>query len=453
MTAQRQTERERRGMALIAFMQAQNCSNYPGSWRHPETRGNFLSSAYYMEIARVLEAGKFHMAFFDDRLAMPDTYGGGHAETVAHGIRAVKLDPIPVASMMAATTRHLGLGATGSTTYHEPFHIARVFATLDHLSGGRAAWNIVTSLNDSEAANFGASQHLAHDLRYDRADEFLEIVLGHWHAWAEDARAPGNAGRFADPARVKRLDHVGKFFSSRGPFTLPRSPQGHPVLLQAGQSGRGLEFAARWAELVFTIQPTITGARRFYARLKEKAAALGRDPDALRLAPACYVIAAESRGEAAEKCAAIDALARPEDGLVLLSEVLNFDFSRKPLDAPFSDAELAAITGLQAFRDRVVAETGKSHPSLRDFLAVTGRGTLREFSVFVGAPNDIADEMEAWFKGEACDGFVIAATHMPGAYEDFARLVVPELQRRGLFHHGYRGATLRETLGLPRAMG
>ena len=250
-----------RQMKLIGFLQAQNCSNYPASWRHPLAQANWASREYYEDIGRTLEAGKFHLAFFDDRLAIPDRFGDDFSETVRHGIRAAKLDPVAVALAMGLATEKLGIGVTYSTTYYEPFHVARVFATVDLLLKGRAAWNVVTSLNDSEAANFGLAKHLEHDLRYDRADEFMEVVLGHWDTWEDDAIVfDRESGTFADPDKVHRLDHKGKFFSSRGPFTVPRSQQGHPVIIQAGQSGRGKEFAARWAELLFVIHPSLAAA-------------------------------------------------------------------------------------------------------------------------------------------------------------------------------------------------
>ncbi len=232
-----------RQMTLVAFLQAQNCSNFVGSWRHPDAAPDFTSAEYYRRIARVLEAGKFHLGFFDDRLAMPDRYGGDHAHTVANGIRCVKMDPVTILTVMGMATERLGLGATYSTTYYEPFHVARVFATLDLMTGGRAAWNVVTSVNDGEALNMGLAQHMGHDERYDRADEFLEVVLGHWDSWEDDALVVDKAtGLFAHPDKVHRLDHQGRFFRSRGPFTVPRSAQGHPVLIQAGQSGRGQQL-------------------------------------------------------------------------------------------------------------------------------------------------------------------------------------------------------------------
>ena len=441
-----------RQMTLVAFLQAQNCSNYPASWRHAATTPDFLTAEYYQRIARTLEDGKFQMAFFDDRLAMPDRYGDDYRESVRHGIRVVKLDPIPLLTAMGMATRRLGLGATYSTTYHEPFHVARLFATLDHLVGGRAAWNVVTSLNDSEAANFGQDEHPDHDLRYDRADEFMEAVIGHWDTWEDDAIVLDHErGLFADPDKVHRLDHRGKWFRSRGPFTVPRTPQGRPVIIQAGQSGRGRRFAAQWGELIFTIFPGRDFAVTSYRETKDAIAGVGRDPGAVHITPAVYCVVAETKAAAEDKAAYIDRLAHPLDSLVLLSEVTNFDFASRGLDEPLSDADLAAITGLQAVRDRVVRLSGKANPTPRDFVEHSGRGTLRELPCFVGTAAEVADGLEEWFTSGARDGFVIAATHMPGAYEDFVRLVVPELQRRDLFHRDYTGATLRENLGLPYA--
>ena len=345
-----------RQMALIAFMQAQNCSNYVGSWRHPASTPDFTTPEYYQRIARTLEDGRFDLAFFDDRLAMPDIYGADHRATVENGIRAVKLDPTPVMMAMAAVTTHLGLGATYSTTYYEPYHVARLFATMDLMTRGRVAWNIATSLNDSEAENFGKTEHLEHDLRYDRADEFMEAVLGHWDSWAEGAMlVDKQSGRFADADRVHRLDYEGKFFRSRGPLTVPRSAQGHPVLLQAGSSGRGQRFAGRWAELVFAGYGSLEGGKKQYASLRSAAGAAGRDPDTVKVAPAVGVVVAETASQAAEKLAYLDSLAKPIDGLTLLCEVLNVDFATREYDAPFSDDELAAVSW-QSLRDRVIAK-------------------------------------------------------------------------------------------------
>ncbi|HEV2099099.1 MAG TPA: LLM class flavin-dependent oxidoreductase, partial [Stellaceae bacterium] len=432
-----------RMMTLVAFLQAQNCSNLPGSWRHPATMLDFLTPEYYQRIARTLEDGRIHLAFFDDRLALPDLYTGDHAEALAAGVRAVKLDPCTVMMTMGMATQRLGLGATYSTTYYEPYHVARLFATMDLMLKGRVAWNVVTSLNQGEARNFGHAEHMEHDARYDRADEFVEVVVGHWNTWEDDALILDKAmGRFADPAKVHRLDHVGRYFHSRGPFSVPRSPQGHPVLIQAGQSGRGQAFAAKWADLVFVIYHSLEDGMREYASFKAAIAANGRDPAQVHVAPACYVCIGESEAAAQEKRAIVEATARDVDALVLLSEVLNYDFARKPIDEPFTNEELAGFS-FQGFRDRVIRYSGRKNPTVRDFITVSGRGTVKEHAMFCGNPKQVADQMQEWFEAPACDGFVLAATHMPGYYDDVVRLLVPELQRRGLFHRDYAGPTLR----------
>lgn len=429
-----------RTIVLSAFLQAQNCSNYAASWRHSSSSPNFLTAEYYQSIARTLEQGKFHLAFFDDRLAMPDRYGDDYALAVEGGIRVVKLDLIPLLTAMGLATKRLGIGGTYSTTYYEPFHVARVFATLDHMIGGRAAWNVVTSFNDSEARNFGHEAHLEHDTRYDRADEFMEAVLGHWDSWADDAIVfDREQVRFADPEKVRRLDHRGDWFYSRGPFTVPRTPQGRPVLIQAGQSGRGRRFGGRWAELIFVVQRELSSAMATYRDLKQSVADAGRNPDSVRVMPAVYCTVAETRAIAQERFAYIESLSTEADSLVLLSEVMNVDLAQLSPDAPLPES----------VRSRLPA--GAPLPTLREFLRSSRRGTVHELPCFTGTPRDVADELEAWFTAPAGDGFVVAATHVPGAYEDFVRLVVPELQRRGLYHQDYEGVTLRENLGLPRA--
>src|SRR3954466_14032326 len=274
-----------RMMTLIAFLQAQNCSNLPGSWRHPSTMLDFTTPEYYQRIARTLEDGKIQLAFFDDRLALPDLYTGHHADAVGAGVRAVKMDPSTILMAMGMATQRLGLGTTYSTTYYEPFHVACVFATMDLMLKGRAAWNIVTSLNSAEAVNFGRDEHMEHDARYDRADEFMDVVLGHWNTWEDDALIlDKTTNQFADASKVHRLDHVGRDFRSRGPFSVPRSPQGHPVLIQAGQSGRGQAFAARWADLVFVIYHNLEAGKAHYKKFKEMVAANGRDPNSVSVA-------------------------------------------------------------------------------------------------------------------------------------------------------------------------
>lgn len=437
-----------RQLHLVAFLQAQNCTTLPASWRHPEARTDTYSPDYYQHIARVLEAGKFDIGFFDDRLAMPDMYSGDHAHTVQNGIRCVKMDPIACLMTMAGVTEKLGFGATYSTTYYEPFHVARVFQTVDLMTRGRAAWNVVTSVNDNEARNMGRDGVIEHDTRYDRADEFLEAVLGHWDSWDDDAIVADKANNlYAHPDKVRRLDYEGKFLKSRGPFTVPRSPQGHPDVIQAGQSGRGKQFAARWGELIFVVYPDVESGKQRYAELKASAAALGRDPDHMKITTLAYIMTGESKSEAEDKKAAYDKLTTDIDQLSLLSEALNYDFATKGLDDPFTEEEIASIQGMHALRDRVTS-TGIQNPTVRDFMRITRRGLLN--TKWIGGPKEIADMMEEWFTAPACDGFVIGPTHQPGSFEDFVKYVVPELQKRGIYRKDYTGNTLRDHLGLSK---
>ena len=436
-----------RQMVLVGFLQAQNCTNLASSWRHPQSRTDSWSPDFYRHIGRVLEAGKFHLGFFDDRLSMPDMYGRNHAHTVAHGIRCVKLDAVTVLAVMGMATERLGLGATYSTSYYEPFHVARVFGTLDLMTKGRAAWNVVTSLNDGEAQNMGHEEVISHDARYDRADEFMEIVLGHWDTWEDDAIVQDKAsGLFAKPDKVHRLDYEGRYYRSRGPFTVPRSAQGHPVIIQAGSSGRGKTFGARWGEVIFVVYPNIEVGKCDYAAFKAEVARFNRDPDQVKITHLINTVAAASKNEAEDKWAAIKKLPLEIDALSLLSEALNFDFAKKGMDEPFTDAELDEMSGLQGIRDRVTSV--KKNPTVREFIEISGRG--RVHNPIVGGPKEVADQLEAWIAAPACDGFVLSATHVPGAYEDFVRFVIPELQRRGLFRKEFAGTTLRENLGLQR---
>ncbi len=438
-----------RQMVMVGFLQAQNCTNLVSSWRHPESRTDTWSPEYYADLGRVLEEGKFQVAFFDDRLAMPDRFGNDHKHTVEYGIRCVKMDPVTVMMVMGMATKRLGLGSTRSTTYYEPFDVARTFATIDLMTNGRAAWNVVTSMNDGEALNMGKLVHPEHDSRYDQADEFMEVVMGHWTSWDDDAIVQDKTtGLFAHGDKVRRIDHVGKHYQSRGPFTVPRSKQGHPVIIQAGQSGRGKQFAAKWGELLFVGSPaTLDIGRQNYKQIKEAVAAQGRDPAHCVIAPSAYVICGESKMEAEDKAALTERLTTDIDALSLLSEAMNFDFASKGIDEPFTDDELDGISGTQSMRDRVLAASGIKNPTPRDFIKYSHRA--RPNKPFIGGPKEVADGLEEWFSTGVCDGFVVAATHSPGTYIEFVKYVVPELQRRGLYHKDYRGETLRENLGLP----
>jgi FMN-dependent oxidoreductase (nitrilotriacetate monooxygenase family) len=440
-------------MSLVGFMQAGSTTVYAGSWRHPATDHGFLTQDFYKKLGRTLEEGFFDLMFFDDRLAMPGIYGGSVADAVRLGARPVKLDLSVILGLVAGATRYIGLGATYSTTYYSPFHVARTFATLDHMSGGRAAWNVVTSVNDSEAQNYGFKEHLGHDDRYDRADEFLEATSGLWDTWEDDALVlDRTTPLFADPAKVHELDYEGKWFSVRGPLTVPRSPQGRPVLLQAGSSGRGRDFAARWAELIFTGDPDITIARSHYQDQKERVAALGRNPASVKMLPMAYTVVGESPAHAEEREQLfLHDLVDPTASLTLLSELMNYDFSGLDLDSPITDELIDSVSGIRGLVQNLRRHIGGDTVTLGDLAG--HRATLLQGPRFVGTASAIADQMEEWFHGEACDGFVIAATHVPGAYEDVVRLVVPELQRRRLFRDRYTGTTLREHLGIARPAG
>jgi FMN-dependent oxidoreductase (nitrilotriacetate monooxygenase family) len=437
-----------RQMVMVGFLQAQNCTNLPSSWRHPDSRTDATSADFYAEIGRVLEAGKFHMAFFDDRFAMPDRYGGDHSHTVEYGIRCVKMDPVVTMMAMGLATSRMGIASTASTTYFEPFDVARTFATADLMLQGRVGWNVVTSVNDGEAHNMGRAEHLEHDARYDRADEFMEVVMGHWDSWDDDALIiDKKSGRFADPKKVRRLDHRGKFFNSRGPFTVPRSPQGHPVVIQAGASGRGRRFAGRWGEVIFASAHTTEFAQHAYKAFKDEAASFGRDPEKMFICLGVMCVAGATRSEAEDKMAVIEKLPLEIDALSLLAEGLNFDFATKTMDEPMTDAELGSLTGMLTIRDHVIKISGKPNPTVRDFLKYNNRGQTH--GSIVGGPKEIVDYLENMFVNRGCDGFVVAATHVPGSYADFVKHVIPELQKRGLYHKDYAGKTLRENLGLP----
>ncbi|HTF54724.1 MAG TPA: LLM class flavin-dependent oxidoreductase [Pseudonocardia sp.] len=437
-------------MALVAFMQASNVSVFAGSWRWPSSAEDYLDLRYYQRIARTLEDGTFDLMFFDDRLAMPAIYGDSVAEAVRYGARPIKLDLMTVLGVCAGATEKLGLGATYSTTYYPPFHVARSFATLDHLSGGRAAWNVVTSVNDAEARNFGMDVHLGHDARYDRADEFVELVSRLWDSWEDGAIiADRAAGMFADPAKVHELHHRGEFFEVRGPLTVPRPPQGRPPIIQAGSSGRGRDFAAKWADLIFTAAPNLAMAKEHYRDQKERIATLGRDPSKVRMLPMAYVVVGETEAHAKEKeDIFLNQLVDPMASLTLLSELTNYDFSGHALDDEVTDELIDSVSGIRGLVQGVRKSLGDQPLTLRRL--ASHRATLLQGPRFVGTGDQVAEQMHAWFDEEACDGFVVAATHLPGTFEEFVRMVVPGLRRRGVFRTAYSGTTLREHLGLAR---
>jgi FMN-dependent oxidoreductase (nitrilotriacetate monooxygenase family) len=430
---------------LAGFLWASHLTHSHAQWRHPRQDPNFLTPEYYQNLARVAERGKFDFVFFADLLSVPGRYGASISDALKRGTQAVaSLDPAFVVAIMAAATTRLGLGLTRSTTYFPPYDIARTFATLDHLSRGRVAWNVVTSLSQSEAQNFGFDEHLDHDLRYERAEEFVEATYKLWSSWDEGALIQDKAaGIFADSSKVHHVNHVGAFFKTRGPLNVPRSPQGRPAIMQAGSSNRGKDFAARWAEIVFLIDPTAEGRKSYYRDVKARARKFGRNPDEIKIFPSFIPFVGETETIARDKQAYHNDLADPVSGLITLSAHTDHDFSQYSLDEPVADLEVPGCQGLFDVARRLSVN---SNLTLRDIGKLYAQGVLLPH--LVGTPKQIADEIEASFNNEEADGFIVSAGYSPGSYEEFVDLVVPELQRRGLFRKEYTGRTLREHLGL-----
>jgi FMN-dependent oxidoreductase (nitrilotriacetate monooxygenase family) len=435
-----------RKMHLAAFVVAGPVSGHHGGWRYPTADRNLLSLDYYRNVGRVLEEGRFDLIFFADILAIPSRYQGSLDSQLRYGaLGALRLDPIIVLATMAASTKYLGLASTISTSYFHPFAVARTMATLDHLSGGRAAWNIVTSFQQAEANNFGLRDQLSRDERYDRADEFLDVACKLWDSWRDgavvlDVEKP----EFADPDLVRPVNHKGTWFDVQGPLNVSRSPQGRPVFIQAGASDRGRDFAARWAEIIFVTHASIDSAKEFYRDMKARAVKAGRDPDQMKILPGAVPIVGETTAIAVDKRGLIDGLADERAGLSTLSYHLDIDLSQFPedrvlptLDVPGVQGHYKEVAELTQRRNLTLLQTGKQY----------GVGPLREFC---GTGADVADRLEEWFEAGACDGFMIQMPYVPGGVEDFVRLVVPELQKRDLFRRQYEGVTLRDHLGLVR---
>jgi FMN-dependent oxidoreductase (nitrilotriacetate monooxygenase family) len=414
-------------------------------WRHPQTELGFLEPEFYQNIAQILERGKFDMVFFADALAFPDRHGNSFELGLKYGAQGVvRLDPILTATAMALATQSIGIGITRSTSYYQPYDVARTFSTLDHLSRGRAAWNIVTSNRDSEARNFGFEKHLEHDLRYERATEFVEVVTKLWDSWQDEALIlDKESGVFADPAKVNYVHHVGEWFKVRGPLTVPRSPQKRPVLIQAGGSERGKEFAAQWGEVIFEIKYTPAQMKAFYQDLKSRLSKYGRSPDECKILPAIMPFIGETEAVAKEKQALNNELIHPEVGIFTLSNHMDYDFSQHDLDAPIADVK---VNGVQSTL-QVARELSQSQGlTLRDIGKLYGQGVL--VPAVVGTPTQIADQLEALFRNDVCDGFVISPAYLPGSFTEFVDTVIPELQRRGLFRTEYTGSTLKDHLGI-----
>jgi len=350
---------------------------------------------------------------------------------------------------LAASTRHIGLIATATTTYNEPFHVARKFASLDRISNGRAGWNLVTSDNAAEAGNFGRDEHVAHADRYARAREFYDVVTGLWATWEEGAILADKAGgRYFDPSRVHRLDHRGAHFRVKGPLNVAPSPQGRPIVVQAGSSEAGKTLAAQTADVAFTAQPTLAAAQAFYADLKGRLAQYGREPDELKIMPGVFVVVGETESEAQDKFQQLQDLVDPRAGVALLGRMIgNFDLSGYPIDGPLP--ELPVTDSGQRSRQQLFVDLARrENLTIRQlYLRIAGG---RGHFTLIGTAKQIADELQSWFEQGAADGFNVMPPLLPGGLEDFAKYVVPELQRRGLFRTQYEGTTLRDRLGLPR---
>jgi FMN-dependent oxidoreductase (nitrilotriacetate monooxygenase family) len=347
---------------------------------------------------------------------------------------------------LAVVTEHLGLIATASTTYNDPYHIARKFASLDHLSGGRAGWNVVTSGNPHEAMNFGLEEHVEHETRYRRAREFFDVVTGLWDSWAEDAFIRDvETGIYFDPEKLHILNHQGEFLKVRGPLNIARPIQGWPVIVQAGASEAGRQLAAETAEVIFAAGGNLANARAFYADVKGRMEKLGRPRDHLKVLPGAFVVVGETATEALEKRARLDSLVHYDSAIASLSVALGHDASGFDPDGPLP--EIPDSNASKSGRERVVELAKREHLTVRQLAQrIGGYSGL----AFVGTPTMIADQMEEWLLTDACDGFNVMFPYLPGGLDDFVNRVVPELQRREIFRREYEGTTLRENLGLPR---
>jgi FMN-dependent oxidoreductase (nitrilotriacetate monooxygenase family) len=421
---------------------------HPAAWRHPDVPADgTLKFEHYRRSALAAERGKCDLLFFADGIGIRerDVPRGSLARS---GYEIVEMEPMTLLPALAVVTERIGLVTTASTTYNEPFHIARKFATLDLISNGRAGWNVVTSWSEAEAKNFNREQHVDYDTRYARAAEFVEVVKGLWDSWEEDAfPLDKQSGQFFDEAKMHRLDHKGTFFSVRGPLNVGRLPQVHPIVVQAGASEQGRELAAATADIVYAVHPSLLLAQAFYADLKRRLPKYGRHADDLKILPALRPVVGRTSEEARAKFDQLQQLLDPLVGLARLSQTFG-DLSGFPIDGPVPLDELGPAE-LRSISAQLLARVQRQNPTIRElYQEVAGMGGF----CLIGTAGYIADVMQEWFANEACDGFNITPTHLPGGCEDFVEMVTPELQRRGLFRKEYQGRTLRENLGLKRPM-
>jgi FMN-dependent oxidoreductase (nitrilotriacetate monooxygenase family) len=413
------------------------------AWRHPDVpEAGTVDVRYFLNTAKLAEQAKFDMVFFADGIGVRvrDEPEG----SMCRSAQTVELEPLTLLSAIATHTTNIGLVATASTTYNEPFHIARKYASLDHISGGRAAWNIVTSWSEEEAWNFGRDKHLDYETRYERAAEFVEVVAGLWDTWEDGALVRDKvSGLYFDPAKMHVLNHKGKHFKVRGPLNSAPTPQGRPVLVQAGAAEQGQDIAGAWADAVYTLSFDMESARKYYASIKSRAVAFGRSPDAVKVLPGFTPYVGRTEAEARAKYDEMKALIHPKVGLAVLFNSMG-DLSDYPVDGPVPDP--GDSTRIRSISRGLVAMARRDNLTIRGLYEymMAGNGG----PVLVGTPTQIADTMQEWFENGAADGFNICPSHLPGGLQDFAELVVPELQRRSLFRTEYESTTLRGNLGL-----
>jgi FMN-dependent oxidoreductase (nitrilotriacetate monooxygenase family) len=421
--------------------------HHVASWRHPRAQADAaINFQHYVELAQTAERGKFDMIFLADNIAVREA----HMDALSRSAQYIaNLEPLTLLSALSVVTRHVGLVATASTSYNEPFHVARKFASLDHISGGRAGWNLVTSSQQAEALNFNRDIHYRHGERYDRAREFAQVVVGLWDSWDDDAFVRDKAsGQMFIPDKMHALDHKGQHFSVRGPLNIQRPPQGHPVIVQAGGSDDMMAVAAEFAEVIFCVPLTLEAGQAFYRDLKTRAARYGRAPDHIKIMPGLSAVIGRTEAEANEQYEYLQSLIHPIVAREILSTVLgNFDLSPYPFDGPLPD-DIPMTPWSQSTMKTVIDMARNENLTIRQIaLRVAG---ARAKMVVKGTPKQIADHMERWYVEEAADGFNVMPPTLPNGLDDFVELVIPELQRRGLFRTEYTGRTLREHLGLPR---
>ncbi|TAJ85867.1 LLM class flavin-dependent oxidoreductase [Reyranella sp.] len=433
---------QKRQLRLGAFMRP--VSIHTAAWRYPggTPDANFNLKAL-VQYAQTLERGKFDAFFMADHLAVLNM----PMEALKRSATVTSFDPLTLLPALAMATKHLGLIATASTTFEPAYTIARRFASLDHISEGRAGWNLVTTSNPDAALNFGMDDQMPHAERYARAREFFDVVTGLWDSWADDAFIRDvESGLYFDPARLHVLDHKGKYLKVRGPLNIARPVQGWPVVVQAGASDAGRQLAAETAEVVFAAGGPLKGAQEFYADVKARTARVGRNPDHIKILPGAFVVVGESLDEAKEKRARLDSLVNYDSSIAAVSIALGVDARKFDPDKPLPD-DIPETQASKSGRDRVIELGKRENLTVRQIAGrLGGYGGLG----MLGTPQMIADQMEEWLVGEACDGFNVMFPYLPGGLDDFVDKVVPELQRRGLFRKEYEGQTLRENLGLPR---